>query len=294
MSYPLNMRTQVALGYTGPAVDSGHMDVYEASANMIAFSEFVVAAAKATYGESVVANAQVAGFAKGSFVTDLVFELSGMAATVFSQIPAKDLIGSPKALIETIRGAIDLWRHLKGSPPKKVDHHTNHVSVENNNGNIFIVTESSLNLVFNAKATGAAEQFIGKALRDGIDAVEINTKEAPVSRISQAESGYFVDVVPSEIVTDQTLKMVLMLEAAMFKDGNKWRFSDGQQSFFANIEDKAFLARVDGGERFGKGDLLTAQVRISQEQAGMKLTAERTVVKVIEHKSGPRQLSVFE
>jgi hypothetical protein len=175
--YASEMRTQVALGYAGPAVDSGHMDVYEASANMIAFSEFVVAAAKATYGESVVANAQVAGFAKGSFVTDLVFDLSGMTATVFSVVPAKDLIGSPKALIETIRGAIDLWRHLKGHAPKNVVHDSHHVSVENNNGSILIVSTPSLNLVFNGRATEAAEQFIGRALqRDGIDAVEINTR----------------------------------------------------------------------------------------------------------------------
>lgn len=66
------MKTRVSLRYLGPALDDGRMDVYEASKNMIAFSEFMVAAVKTTYGESAEAKAEVAGFEHGSFVTDLV------------------------------------------------------------------------------------------------------------------------------------------------------------------------------------------------------------------------------
>src|SRR5688500_1749177 len=69
----MKVDTRMALKYSGPAVDSGLMDVYEASANMIAFSDFVVVLAKHAYGDAVQARASVAGFGRGSFVTDLLF-----------------------------------------------------------------------------------------------------------------------------------------------------------------------------------------------------------------------------
>ena len=49
------------------------MDVYQASANMIAFSEFMVITAKCTFGEQVTVKAEVAGFGQGSILTDVVF-----------------------------------------------------------------------------------------------------------------------------------------------------------------------------------------------------------------------------
>jgi hypothetical protein len=281
------MKTQIALRYVGPTVEAGNMDVYSAAANMVAFSEFVVAAAKATFGETVVARAQVAGFARGSFSTDLVFDLAGLAATIYSA-------GSIRDLLQTLKEAIDLWRHLKGSPPAKVAHHEQIVTITNNSGQIIQVSTPSVNLVFSAKAAEAAEQFVGRALeRPGMDAVEFSSTGTEIARITQAESGYFVSVAPSETVTDTIVRMVLVIEAPVFKEGNKWRFSDGQQSFHAEIEDREFLARVDAGERFGKGDILAADVRINQQQVGMKLSAERTIVRVYEHKQGSLQLSAF-
>ena len=87
------------------------MDVYQASANMIAFSEFMVAAAKSTYGEQVEARAEVAGFGRGSFITDLVFNFAGQAATIFAAV-------SPEQLLTVVNQAFELWKHLKGEQPK--------------------------------------------------------------------------------------------------------------------------------------------------------------------------------
>ena len=104
------METSLKLKYTGPAVESGQMDVYQASANMIAFSEFMVAAAKSTFGERIEARAEVAGFGRGSFITDLVFNFAGPIATIFST-------ASPEQLWEVVKQAFDLWKHLKGEQP---------------------------------------------------------------------------------------------------------------------------------------------------------------------------------
>jgi hypothetical protein len=283
------MQTKMGLSYSGPAVDIGSMDVYEASANMIAFSQFVVLAAKAQFGPEANIEARVNGFERGSFVTDIVFQVSGATATIFSAATSRQLW-------EVIEGAVKLWKFLKGLAPNKIEHaHTpdlhQSVRVTNNDGQILQVSTQSLTVVFSEKGSSAAGRFIREALmHQGMDGVKITGEGKKKIDIAQAESEYFVSVSPSETITDAVSPMALIIEAPVFKEDNKWRFSDGLTSFFATIEDKDFLAKVNAGERFGKGDILYADVRLNQEQIGMKLVADRAIVRVREHRIGPKQL----
>ncbi len=283
------MQTRLSLRYSGPAVESGLMDVYQASANMIAFSEFVVAAAKSAYGEQTHARAEVAGFGRGSFFTDIVFSVAGPAATLFSAM-------SPKDFLDIIKQAFELWKHLKGSAPSSVTHDTTtqSVHVTNNSGQILQVKTDALTLVFNEKASESAQHFVRDALaREGMDRVEIGSEDGAIADASQDQAGFFVSVKPSETVADTTIRMALVIEAPVFKDDLKWRFFDGSTTFLAAIEDKGFLAQVDAGERFGKGDVLMVDMRIVQERSGMKISVERSIVKVVEHRYGQEQSKLF-
>jgi hypothetical protein len=285
------MGTRIALRYSGPAVESGQMDVYEVSANMIAFSDFVVLLSKSAFDDTVETRASVAGFGRGSFVTDIVFNVAGACSAVFAALPAVD----PKTLWLVLKEALALWKHLKGAPPTKVEDAGPQLSVTNNNGQVIQVTHATVNVVFSEKGTASAHRFIGQALsRHGVDAVEIASSAKEVERVEQAESQYFVSVAPSEMLTNAVVKMVLHLESSVFKEGNKWRFFDGQQSFHAAIDDKEFLAKVDAGEPFRKGDVIVADVRINQTQEGAKLTAERAITKVLEHKERPHQFHFLD
>jgi hypothetical protein len=243
---PLHMEARIALKYSGPAVESGLMDVYEASSNMIALSEFIVAAAKITFGETATARAEVAGFGRGSFITDLVINVAPTTAAIFGAVDSNQLW-------MVVKGAFAIWKHLKGTPPKTTTNHGNMVAVENNDGKVIQVNINSLNLVYSEKGSESASRFVKDALnKPGMDAVDISAGEKTIGHVDQNEASYFQPVAPSENITDVTFKMGLILEAPVFKDGNKWRFSDGQQSFFADIADKDFLAQVNSGERFGK------------------------------------------
>lgn len=281
------MEARIALKYSGPAVESGLMNVYDAAANMIALSEFVVTAAKISYGEATEARAEVAGFGRGSFVTDIVVNVGGPMATIFTSVSAHHLW-------EVVKGAIGLWKHLKGSPPTAIENdHRQNVNVMNNSGEIYQVHIESLSIVMNEKSSESVGKFIKEALqKPGMDSVSISSPNEEIARVTSAEAQYFKSVVPSEQITDTVVKMGLVVESPVFKEDNKWRFSDGQQSFHAAIEDRDFVARVNAGERFGKGDVLYADVRIQQELAGRKITAERTIVKVHDHRVSHVQLSL--
>lgn len=282
------METKLSLKYNGPSVDDGLMDVYQASANMIAFSEFMVIAARTTFGEKITVKADVAGFGSGSFLTDLVFNFAGQAAPIFALFTTQELLN-------IINEAFDLWKHLKGEPPKEIkteNHQT--VKVTNNNGQIIQVKTQTINLVFNEKAAEAVKAFIQNPLSvDGIDSIEIGAEGKIVAQVREGDGHCFGLVRPSESITDTTIQMTLIIEAPVFKDGNKWRFSDGQNSFYADILDLDFLSGVDNGEPFAKGDLLRVDLRITQERAGIKITTERAVIKVHEHKTGQKQFPLI-
>lgn len=80
--------------------------------------------------------------------------------------------------------------------------------------------------------------------------------------------------------------MLLQIESAVFKDGNKWRFTDGGPAFFAEITDKDFLGRIESGsERCGKGDVLIVDLRRIQTVSDNGLKIEYIVETVREHRA---------
>lgn len=90
------------------------------------------------------------------------------------------------------------------------------------------------------------------------------------------------------------MQMNLLIESPTFKEGNKWKFFDGQSSLYADILDEVFLKKVDSGEvRFGKGDSLTVNIRLSQTGTTGKLSMERTIIKVLKHEEGIKPDKLF-
>jgi hypothetical protein len=80
-------------------------------------------------------------------------------------------------------------------------------------------------------------------------------------------------------------KVLLQIESAVFKDDNKWRFHDGSMAFFAELADGDFVRRVNtGDERFGKGDLLIADLRIIQSVTDDGLRQSYFIEHVHEHR----------
>jgi len=284
-----SMKTRVSLKYRGPALDAGRMDVYEAAANMIAFSEFMVTAVKVTYGDAADAKAEVAGFDRSCFVTDLVFSVGGSAATIFTAL-------TPQQLWNVVKGAFDLWKHLKGSPPANVTHQGQNVSVTNNSGSILQVRTESLTLVLTDKGAEAVERFVRQGLNHegyGSLSIETDTDPAVTAEVSVEESAYFVPVSKEAQLSDNTVHMTIVIVAAVFQDGNKWRFSDGASTFSAAIFDGDFLALVNNGARFGKGDVLEVEMHIVQTRSGMKVSVDRSITKVLRHLTPQEQATIF-
>jgi hypothetical protein len=279
----MNLKTKLSLRYIGENVDEGLMDVYQAASNMIAFSEFVTVATKITYGEKAVSKTEVAGFGKGSFITDLVIGVGGPMASMFSAF-------STDQLLEIFKEAFGLWKHLKGNPPAQVIHNDQGVTVTNNSGHIFNVRVETLNLVFSEKGGEAVERFVKEAIgHQGIDALKIEAGGESLTSVTKEEAKFFVPLSNDAPISENTVNMTLVLIAAVFQDGNKWKFSDGSNTYSVAIEDEEFIKRVDAGERFGKGDVFDVEMSITQTRIGGKINVTRSIRTVIDHREPSHQ-----
>jgi hypothetical protein len=271
------MKTDALIRYTGIALEQGKMDVYKASENMIAFSEFMDVAVKATYGESAVAKTEVSGFKHGSFATSMIITI-GHTATIFTAL-------SPDQLWSVIQDAFNLWKFLKEFPPKEVQNNGNTCKVTNNYGEILQVQAESVNLVFNEKASNASTKFINNGLRpEGFEGLEIiGNNGSNILTISKQEASCFKKLTSMHTISDNTNRMIVYIITAAFQDDNKWRLSDGERSFSAALLDSDFLTRINNGERFGKGDILDVDMRVLQNLDGTKTIIERSILKVHRH-----------
>jgi hypothetical protein len=276
------LSTQLLLRYSGPSVEEGSMNVYDLASGLVAFSDFVVAASHNVFGGEVEVRAEVRAFSRGSFITDVMFNVVGPLATIWQTVP------DAKRLLETVQQSLDLFKFLRGKAPAKIERQDNHaVAVTNNNGQITVVHIEALNLTMSDKGGDAAQAFIGKVLQQGkgIDAVSVESEHKVIARASESDAKYFGKVEATTPVNQVTARMSLMIETASFKEGNKWKFNDGATSQLIAIEDGDFLKRVDSGEPFRKGDVLVVDMRITQHQSysGAPIKTDKVIVKVIEH-----------
>lgn len=272
----------ILLRYQGPAVEDGAMNVYDAAANMTAFSDFVVAAAHKIYGEDVYVKAEVTAFKHGSFGTDLLYEVVGAAAAILPMLP--DAV----SVATTLKESLELYRFLKGEEPQKIEHREdNSVNVTNNSGNIIVINRPSLQLTLDPKAGKAAAQFIGEALsKAGVDSIDISSDGVKIAQATTNDAHYYHPIGDEDTVTESVTRMGLVIEMLSFKDGNKWRMWNGAESLMYAMEDEDFSGRVNGGEAFRKGDILICDVRVKQTKANGALKLHRAIIKVHDHKIG--------
>jgi hypothetical protein len=96
-----------------------------------------------------------------------------------------------------------------------------------------------------------------------------------------------------ELIISDEWTAAFSVVALTFKNGNRWRLYDGQNTMSVTIEDEAFIRRVNDNEiAFAKGDLLVCRVRIDQWRTGDCLRTEYAVLDVLKHRAAARQLAL--
>lgn len=277
--------------FNGSSLDTHQMDVRDLAPALLALADAVKAANAAINGEHAEVRLDVVGKPKsGSFGIDLT-----VAQNLFQQFTdlfngnSATAIANALALLGALgfvgqKGLIGLLKRLKGRKPVSITPDGDYVK--------FVLEDSE---------TIEVDLFTGRLYQDRQTRIEMVKVFKPLEKegvdfLSAGIDGkvevvcnkddYATLVASSDVeilLNRQETEQIVLIEAAVFKDGNKWRFNNGQ-SFHAELQDIEFLRRIDSGaERFGKGDRLRVQLEITQYDILGKLETRYAVLKVIEH-----------
>lgn len=289
-----------SIKYDGPALSDHQMDVRDLAPALIALSTLLEEANRAAYPNSPEVRVSVNGnFRSGSFGVDLtavqsiaqqiVTLLAGQESTAIANLLA--LLGGIGLVGAAGKGLIGLLKWLKGRKPTTIRLQGETAVFELQMSETVETFEVDLvaGRLYQSRVVRQALAKVVKPLEtDGIDFFACGKGGQTETAITKDEVSFFLAAADdAEVVSEARLEGVLLqIESAVFKDGNKWRFHDGSSPFFAEIEDADFIARVEAGtERFGKGDVLVVDLRRVQSITDTGLKVESTVEKVIEHRA---------
>lgn len=281
--------------YDGPALASHEMDARELAPALLAVGSLLESATWALHGDRVKPRVKVRGsFRTGSFgidftlATDWIVTIRDLFASEGASATANglEILGAlgfvwwagKRSLLTVLR-----WlhgrrvRHLEATDTGAI------LSVD---GETLEIEREVMLLLGNERVLQSLEAVTAPLERDGIDVLATGSDDTITETIRKEERAWFAPL-PTESgqLFSNRIRSALYIESPTFKEGKKWRFSDGQASFSAEIADEEFLERVESGSaRFGKGDILIVDIRIVQTRSGGKFRTERTIERVIDHR----------
>ena len=281
--------------YDGWALEHHLMDVRDLAPAMIAVNDLLSNANKALNGDKADLNLKVnASFRAGSFGMELhtVVHFLSQIRDMFASDNAS-AISNAWTILEIVgfvsgAGLIGLIRFLKGKKPTKIIDEDGRLKVYLNETEYYETDGKVVKLYKNRTIVSDLNKMLEPLEKDGIDSFFVSRtgdkKDADLA-IDESELTYFEYQEIENDLSENITETFVQIEAAVFKDNNKWKFDNGGSPINAAILDEEFLRKIDSGElRFGKGDLLKVKLKTIQTFAHGKLKTEFQVVEVLEHK----------
>ena len=281
--------------YDGWALEHHLMDVRDLAPAMIAVNDLLSNANKVLNGDKADLNLKVnASFRAGSFGMELhtVVHFLSQIRDMFASDNAS-AISNAWTILEIVgfvsgAGLIGLIRFLKGKKPTKIIDEDGRLKVYLNETEYYETDGKVVKLYKNRTIVGDLNKMLEPLEKDGIDSFFVSRtgdkKDADLA-INESELAYFEYQEVENDLSENITETFIQIEAAVFKDNNKWKFDNGGSPINAAILDEEFLRKIDAGElRFGKGDLLKVKLKTIQTFAHGKLKTEFQVLEVLEHK----------
>ena len=283
--------------YDGPALLEHQMDVRDLAPALIAIADLLTAANQEINGEAAEVRVQVnASFKAGSFGIELMAtqQLMAQLRDIFAGSGASAICNAYTLMgmlgLAGGGGLIALLRKLGGKQPVKIEQAGALGTVWISDTESVEVDRNVIRLYRNRMVRASLDKTMSPLKREGIDSFGIVMDDKVELDIEAAEVGAFAaDSETAPVVSDTVVEEMLQIESLTFKDGNKWRVHNGIAPFYTTIEDAEFLAKIDAGARFGKGDLLNVDLRRVQRMVNRRLVSDYRVVKVREHRAPSQQ-----
>jgi len=277
--------------FDGAGVAQGTMDVRDLAPALMSVGQIFDAANATLNGDAAKVRVEVTATETACFDVGLQ-----CAQSIYEQVVgflSGDGVTAAASLTTPVGGGggglIWLIKQLRGENPERVEHHDDgNVSIRK--GSHRLIVPFKVWKLYQDQAVRKAMSDFARVVDDPqIDSAEwqnMDGRTEPVL-IEKSEARYFdAPEPPEEVLVDDTHTTAYSIVSLAFKEDNKWRLHDGNNTISVTIDDQTFLDRVNENEvAFAKGDVLVCKVNVRQTRDKKGLHTEHRVVEVLDHKS---------
>lgn len=300
----LAKRAVFEVAYEGPAVDEGVMDVRELAPALLALGDLVERTNKIIGDPEIQVKVFVrASFEKGSFQIslELIYSITEQIRMFLQMQNTSDLAEKILLALGFASGGglslIKLIKYIRGRKIKNatvLDNGNVRLELPGDNGKFDYVEVDGdvIRLYRDVPVRESVYRLMSPLEKEGITGFSVREGKNVIERVSKEEVPYYK--VPDEVDGEKSITFtrkafVKPVEVA-FEEGLKWRFSDGDNKFYATMDDESFLKEMDAGKPFSKGDILEVELETTQTATSKGIKNEHRVVKVINHITPPKQI----
>lgn len=301
--------SKVRIAYTGEALENGAMDINDLAPALLAFADLVKRAnvlVGNTQPVRLMLNAD--SIKRGSFDVTLELIYSGLdqikllmgAAEDIGLKALSDALGIGATIKEGVFWLIQAIGNKKILKVSETD--DNKVAINLNDNSKIIINQNTYNVFMDHEARSSITKVMEPVKKEGIEGFEIRNPynyedKKPSFKVVKDDLQLYetpeleTNVVPENIIEQEVLLKIVSL---VFDEAQKWRFTDGDTTFWAKVEDKDFWNSVNSSEQaFRNGDRLKAVCRIVQRiGVNGNIITERNIIKVIEVLPKPTQIKL--
>lgn len=208
----------------------------------------------------------------GSFLVHLALDAGQLIAPLMEQLTADNIkaaAGATTAIIGTLSALFGLRKFLKAEPPKEVSQKGDEVQIQNSDNATVITDKRTYNIYFNNPKVNDVLSKTFKTLESdpNITGFEI-TDEFEVPIFEAGREDFQPMALTSSVPQAQTRSIIqrasLHIIKPSFERALTWNVVYAGNRATVLMDDEQFLARIDKGERFGKGDVLEVELKIDQ------------------------------
>lgn len=287
--------------YDGPALKSHEMDVRDLAPALMAISDLLDESNKIVSGEKTRVQVNVKGtFKSGSFGVDLSVLHGPLQG--FTSLFNSESVNAASNLLQIVgfilpnqsSSLIGFLTWLKNRKITKVEEGktTTTIQVEDESTKVNPVV---IALFSNVKIRTSLQKIIADPLsKEGVESFKIKKDGKEITSVMGEEKDYFkLSAVPDEPLQDQEREVYLKALSVIFVEGNKWKFSDGTNEFFATVKDEKFVSDVQENKiTFSKDDTFKVRLREKQWITDTGLKTEHEIEEVLDHRSAAKQIKL--
>lgn len=282
--------------YDGPALASHEMDVKDLAPALLAIGELLEEANQVVNDGRVAITVNIRATEPGSVdvVLSAAQNLVMQASSLFNSDGVNSILNIKEILLllglggAGGRGVIGILKWMKGRHLRNVTTlDTGDFKLELADGEARVVKKQEIELFRVLKIRKSLETIIRSPLkRVGIDSVSFKENDSKVVVVKDEAEYFETPQVSEEPIDEIEIEQSLQIVNISFQDGGKWRFSDGNATFYADILDTDFTERVQHNQAaFAKDDVLRVRLKRKQAIVAGGIRTDYTVLKVLEHRS---------